>query len=223
MHEELCIPLASIKGHFVRLDTAYTLELIHLIVNTLQALGHDLEQLSPSAIAAIDFNEDGEAKFANRQVIDAVLHRFTRPAETGLRLDGDEIAAFSGRHVLLRRAREPVARTTLLAAWREETPLRFRDRCVLEARLQGHYVEPTATQVRHLSAAALPADPRARVQELFAVRERWTEAELSPWLASLPACIDPATGQVLAKAVASILLKFAKKVKVGKTFFFEAR
>ncbi len=60
--------------------------------------------------------------------------------------------------------------------------------------------------LRHLPAAAMPADPAARFAALFAVKPRWELPDLEPYLADLQVRMLPALGACVPAPSRGILL-----------------
>lgn len=123
------------------------------------------------------------------------------------------IARCVGLHSLLLHAKTPIPTTTFQKKWRDGIPAHFKSHVDLSV-LQGNYIHPVSTQIQSFSSSNLSNDGKTRMNELLDVKSRWLETEINPFLEELGG--GP-------KAAQSIIMKHARKVKVGKTVFIEKR
>lgn len=122
---------------------------------------------------------------------------------------------YAGLHTLLTTvSKAPSSIDTFNTRWRQATPVQFHHHCQDLILLQGLYIHPVVTQIRYFSTSDLSIDPKLRINELLNAKDRWAESEMVPFLVDI--CAD-------AKAAQSVIMKFARKVKVGKTNFVERR
>lgn len=112
-------------------------------------------------------------------------------------LDVDKICRTAARHVLATQA--PCTVDRFMLAWRATAPAAYRDRCVLSL-AAGLYLHTTPTTITAMPV--LSEDPRTRAAQLFAVRDRWPEKEFTDL---------------------GGLVKFARRVRIGRETFVEAR
>ena len=125
------------------------------------------------------------------------VRKLCTAADDPTQLDVDKICRTIARHVLATQS--PCTVDRFMLTWRAAAPVAYRDRCNLGL-ATGLYLQPTPTTV--VTMPVLSEDPRTRVSQLFDARDRWPEKEFTEL-----------GGQV----------KFAKRVRIGKESFVEAR
>lgn len=130
-------------------------------------------------------------------------------------LDVKAITQYAGLHSLITGAsRAPLTVDTFRAKWATETPIQFKQHCGDLALLTGYFIQPVLTQIRYFSKVDLSDDPKLRMNQLLDAKDRWNETDMKPFLEDI--CTD-------SKAMQSAIMKYAKKVKIGKTTFIERR
>ncbi|ORY87891.1 sister chromatid cohesion protein Dcc1 [Protomyces lactucae-debilis] len=206
LSQELAIDLA-VCGGFVELHVDYVLRLLGSLINMIQAADMQLTSVDEETFKAAAKDEE------DAETLVFLLHRFSNGAP--LCLDGDDICRYTGEAALKQVARHPCSLATFKAAWQEMTPVQYRGQAVALSLLEGSYVQPASNLIQYFAASSLSRNPKARLTQLFDVKERWREEEISTFLSSL---VD---GD--AKAINSLIMKFARKVKIGKESFVEAR
>ncbi|CCG82394.1 Sister chromatid cohesion protein dcc15 / FY16936)) [Taphrina deformans PYCC 5710] len=212
LHKNLCI---NLHDGYVRLEPDYVLKLLKLLVDTIVAEGLDLNALESNHVLKLTY-EDNE----NQDVLAFLLDRFSvhttkseaAHARTGI--DGLEVARYTGTATLSLHANSPIGTTRFAALWAQATPLPFQQYCKDFQILGGHYIQPVSTQIQYFASDELSVDGKQRIVQLLDVKERWLESEMLPFLLELEG------GQKVAQ---SLIMKHARKVKVGKTTFIERR
>lgn len=221
---DLCL---ETETGYVRLDPAYVITVLKLVVSSLMAEGVKLDRVDKQAYLSAMRDE-----VENPHVLMFLLRRFSTVEGDGKtksidliymphiltrlvhRMDGYQIARYSGLYTLEQSAYEPISCTKFASLWTQNTPVQLQKYCTGLDCLAGNFVQPVSSQIQYFSQSALSMDGRTRVSQLLDVKERWAEDDILPFLADL----DGGT-----KAAQSVLMKHAKKVKVGRSIFIERR
>jgi hypothetical protein len=208
LSQQMAIDLIACGG-VVQLQGDYVLRMLATLINIVQGAGMQLTSINETIFREALAKEEEET-----EVLIFLLHRFSSGADPYC-LDGDEICRHTGEAALKQVAKFPCSLTLFSACWQDKTPVQFRHQASSLALMDGHYVQPASNLIQYFAEAALSSEPKARLAQLFAIKGRWREQEISTFLASL---VD---GDV--KAINSLIMKFARKTKIGKETFIEAR
>ena len=215
LQQHMCIHLQSLGG-YVRLDYGYACRLIHVVINSILAAGLSLEQVDPvDFLSAIEDEED------EKDVLTFILRRFSNMHDGSYRVDPEALVAYIGDSTLREEAIVAIPIDDFRDSWQRRLPKIFimpKQDLPLDS-LRGSYISPTETSIVHLDTHSLSVDPKTRISQLLKVQPRWSESDIRVYLGPLVS----STGQNLTKAIDSMIMKFARKVKVGKQFYIERR
>lgn len=214
LRNNLCLEL---DYGYVKLQNAYVLKLLKLLINTILAEGLELSRLSQESILPLI-----EAEEERTDVLFFLFTRFSRESGTNSTdnhasraIDTHELIKYTGISVLQEFAtQQSISITKFLTLWSQATPIQLQSHCKELTVLAGHYIHPVPSQIQHFETSRLSLDPKQRIKELLEVKDRWKDSEIATYLEE----IAPD-----AKAIQSILLKHTSKVKVGATTFIERR
>lgn len=200
----------EIDGKAVILSADYVTEALGALI--LLLISHDVDYTDSDYI--ID-----QTKFSSLlsdlnyapEVVTTLLHKFGRkdPEQDRFSLQNPAIATWYGIQTLRATGSVPVAPKDFLLKWKSSFPP-FYNVPIDLGHLQGHFARPLPDRIQHLSPSSLTKnDVSARFKELFQFCKEWDFDDFVAYIQEfIPAGKKPD----------SVILKYAKKKRVGKKF-----
>lgn len=192
---------SEVDGKAVLLSPDFVTDALHTLVSVLIAEGADYKNcpVSESHFRAV---EAQNAKYTS-EIMTTIVGKFAAQRV----LDISAVATWFGIQTL-KAAADPVADKELLLRWKSSLPPFFSAPLDLLL-LTGHYYRPHSGRVRYLLGNSLSQDIAARVKEMFQIAKEWDYDEFLPFVTAF---IPPT------KKPESVIMKFARKKRVGKKF-----
>ncbi|RKP29352.1 hypothetical protein METBISCDRAFT_18833 [Metschnikowia bicuspidata] len=166
------------------------------------------EELNVFTLDAMTTRMVRENRKFTPSVVETICGKFCDPDDNRLTLNQAAIAKWFGV-ATLRKLRGVSTDKDLLLQWKSSLPPFFNALLNLKS-LRGHYYRPLLGAILHLDRAGLSTDIHGRIKEMFLLVKKWDYDEFLPYVDEF----IPAT-----KKADSVILKYAKKKRAGKSFF----
>lgn len=205
----------EVDGKAVILAPAFVTRCLHELITVMIA-----EKLSEVRVSVEDVVAAVEAKQKTGwlspltpAVITTLCHKFGSVSATDLSLDHEKCAWWFGIECLKTASPQALSDNELMLKWKLSLPAFFSASLDLAA-LRGFFYRPEAGKIRYLNASVLSNDLHSRIKELLSMLKQWEYDEFLPYIkAFIPAN----------KKADSVILKFARKKKVGKRYVIGPR
>lgn len=200
----------EIDGNAVILDGEYVTEALTALI--LLLISHEIDYTDSAFVV-------DQKKFArllsehsySPEVVTTLLHKFGRkdPETSLFSLNNPAIAKWYGIQTLRATGSVPVDPKDFLLRWKSAFPP-FYNVPIDLSHLRGYYARPLQDRIQHLSPTSLTRnDVSTRFKELFQFSKEWDLDDFVPYIQEfIPAGKKPD----------SVILKYAKKKRVGKRF-----
>lgn len=190
---------SEVDGYAVILGPDFTTDVLHTLVSILIASGAADGAFSESSLAKSALEQNPKY---TPQVVHTVVEKFS----TDGKLSNEAVAKWFGIQTLKKCSELPD--NEFLLKWKLSLPP-FYDAPLDLVLVRGNYCRPYVGRVRHLHGANLSNEISARIKELFQIVKEWDYDEFLPYVEEfIP----------LTKKPESVILKFARKKRVGKKF-----
>lgn len=192
----------DIDGQAVILSPGLVTDVLHTLISILIAQRLELFTLEDVADRALEQNP-----IHTENVLVTVTENFCERIDGKLHLRKAAIAQWFGVETL-KSCKQSLPDKELLLKWKSSLPPFFNVLLDL-ALLHGFYCRPTVGKLRYLPRDSLAGDIQTRVKEMFLIVKDWGWEEFLPYVEEF----IPST-----KKPEAVILKFARKKRVGKTF-----
>lgn len=197
---------STVGGKAVILSHSFATRALHELLTTLIAaklLG------KPVSLGEVEAECAGD-KTLTPEVVRTLTHKFAvqpfRP--DAFTVDHDACALWFGIQTLKTSSPAALPDKEFMLKWKLELPAFFSASLDL-ASLRGYFYRPELGKVRYLNASVLLKDLHSRIKEMFQMLKKWDYEEFFPFIKDfIPA----------GKKVDSVILKFARKQRLGKKF-----
>lgn len=186
----------------VILHSGFVTEALYALISVTIA-----EKLHSFTIDGMATRLSQESPKYTRSVLETISGKFCTQTDTLYELNESEIAKWFGV-MTLRKLKTPCYDKDVLLQWKSSLPPFFSALLDLKA-LRGHYYRPMAGSIQQLDPLGLSLDIHGRIKEMFALVKEWDFDEFLPFvLEFIP----------LTKKPDAVILKYAKKKRVGRRF-----
>ncbi|SGZ56119.1 CIC11C00000000053 [Sungouiella intermedia] len=192
----------DINGLAVILAPEFVTEVLHTLISILIAQKLDNFTLQDIEERAKDQNSN-----YTKDILVTVTENFCERKDGMLQLHKPNIAQWFGIETL-KSCLQALPDKELLLKWKSSLPPFFNVLLDLSL-LHGYYCRPTVGKIRYLPRDSLAGDIQTRVKEMFLIVKEWDFDEFLPYVAEFV----PST-----KKPDAVILKFARKKRVGKKF-----
>lgn len=205
----------EINGQAVLLLTQFTTEvlqtLIPILISNQISYTEGSFNIELNQIVSLMHNQNDTY---NKEIVLTILHKFgfrNPDSPTSFKLNNLEISKWFGIQTLLSSASATsIQPKQLLINWKSSFPPFYNIPIDLKD-LRGYYCRPLKDQIQYLDPSVLTdKDISARAKDLFKVVKEWDYDEFLPFIQHL----IPS-----GKKTDSVILKFARKKRVGKNKF----
>ncbi|WPK25296.1 hypothetical protein PUMCH_002607 [Australozyma saopauloensis] len=142
-----------------------------------------------------------------RLVLETIAGKFCECKDNELSLNRPEIAKWFGI-MSLKKLATATSDKDLLLQWKSSLPPFFNALLDLKV-LRGHFYRPLAGRLQYLNKETLSPEIHARIKDMFKITKDWDYDEFLPYVEEF----IPAT-----KKADAVILKYAKKKRMGKLF-----
>lgn len=192
----------EINGQAVILSPALVTEVLHTLISILIAQRLELFILDDVVDRAL-----AQSAIYTENVLVTVIENFCERKDEKLYLRNAAIAQWFGVEVL-KLCLLALPDKELLLKWKSSLPPFFNVLLDLSL-LRGHYCRPSVGKLRYLPRSSLAGDMQTRIKEMFLIVKEWDFDEFLPYVEEfIPATKKPDV----------VILKFARKKRVGKKF-----
>ncbi|GEQ70354.1 hypothetical protein JCM33374_g4030 [Metschnikowia sp. JCM 33374] len=191
-----------VDGKAVLLAPQLITDVLYTMISLM--IAKSLESFDIDAMAA-DVAEHN-AHFSREMVI-TVASKFRNADADTSSLDPEHVARWFGIETL-RNHPKTFSEKELLLEWKSSLPAFYNASLDLKL-LLGHYCRPMTGQIWYLRPDSLNTDLHSRIKEMFQIVKEWDFDEFLPFVSAfVPASKKPD----------SVILKYARKKRVGKKF-----
>ncbi|CAK7901957.1 sister chromatid cohesion protein Dcc1p [[Candida] anglica] len=198
----------EINGHAVILSRQLLTELISTLLTILISEGIDYnESLGLDQVTSFLIKHDSSI---TSEIVNTVIQKFgVLDDSNSFKLDHEIISKWFGIQTLFQTSFNLISCDDFLVAWKTSLPT-FYNVPIDLIQLRGNFCRPTNDKIQHLNPSTLSTtDLGMRIKELFAIAKNWDYDEFMPYIQSyIP----------IGKKPESIVLKYAKKKRVGKKY-----
>lgn len=203
----------EIEGKAVILSESFVTECLQLLIPILIMKNIDYKSDSFN----INIHEiSNEMHLQNKQctpeVACTILHKFASADKEGInfRLNNLAVTKWFGIQTFMKTKAKPISPKDFLLNWKSSFPP-FYNVPIDLVQMRGYFCRPVNDQLQFLNPASLTSsDLSTRVKELFQIGKEWEYDEFMPFISDhIPKGKKPE----------SILLKYAKKKRIGKNRF----
>ncbi|KAF8640021.1 hypothetical protein AX17_001265 [Amanita inopinata Kibby_2008] len=205
-----------INGELQPISPSYLRQVLELLLNVLVSLSLSHDAAPVNELALILANDHEVEQTVTKQI----MSWFGRITGDMWEMDVRAIVKEIGLNILSAHSREPIEQESLLAKWKAAVGDSFESAVSLDLLSGNHIVSdalgtvPESQMLTYFPASVLSVDPAARFAELFLVRPRWKEEEISPFLVEI--ALD-------AKERDKLLLKYCRAITEAGTVWYTAR
>lgn len=203
----------EVKGNAVILSKEFVTEGLQLLIPVL--ITKDIDYKSDAFnISIADISQDLylQNKLYTQEVTNTILHKFCIKdhASNRFRLNNLAVSKWFGIQTLFSTNARLISPKDFLLKWKSSFPP-FYNVPIDLSQMRGYYCRPLNEQIQFLNPSTLtPGDMSTRVKELFQIVKEWEYEEFLPFIEEfIPKGKKPE----------SIVLKYAKKKRVGKNRF----
>ncbi|OBA20507.1 hypothetical protein METBIDRAFT_44259 [Metschnikowia bicuspidata var. bicuspidata NRRL YB-4993] len=194
---------STVDGKAVVLSSKLITEVLHTIISLM--IAEDIESFKIEKMAVVVAEQN---KLFTRDIVDTVASKFSTTKEDVYSLDTERVAKWFGIETL-RNQKTAFTEKELLLAWKASLPP-FYNASLDVKLLYGHFCRPSTDQIRYLRLESLSGNLHTRIKEMFQMVKEWEYDEFLPFVLSFV----PAS-----KKADSIILKYARKKRVGRKVF----
>ena len=193
----------SIDGKAVILSPNLLTDVLHTIISLMIAEDLQSFKIDDMAKSAAEQN-----KLFTREIVETVASMFGNIEKDSHSLDPMHVARWFGIQTL-KNQKTSLTEKELLLEWKASLPS-FYNASLDIKQLLGHYFRPRTGQIRYLRSESLSSDLHSRIKEMFQMVKEWEYEEFLPFVRGFV----PAS-----KKADTIILKYARKKRVGKKFY----
>jgi len=201
-----------IHGELRPIAPGYLHQVLELLLNVLIALSLPHDAAPVDELVSTLANDHEVAHDVTKQV----LSWFGEVDAGKWNMDVKAVVKEIGLNLLRGHRHDPIEQNTLIKKWKYSVGDSFESAVSLDL-LSGNFIASNqlgSTVLTYFPASELPPEPAARFADLFLARPRWTEGDISPFLADIA---------VNVKERDRLLLKYCRTVTDSGSIWYTAR
>ncbi|KAF8351391.1 hypothetical protein F5887DRAFT_1194907 [Amanita rubescens] len=201
-----------IHGELRPIAPGYLHQVLELLLNVLIALSLPHDAAPVDELVSTLANDHEVAHDVTKQV----LSWFGEVDAGKWNMEVKSVVKEIGLNLLRSHRHDPIEKNTLIEKWKYSVGDSFESTVSLDF-LSGNFIasnQQGSTVLTYFPASELPPEPAARFTDLFLARPRWTEEDISPFLADIA---------VNVKERDKLLLKYCRTVTDSGSILYTAR
>ncbi|KAH8830482.1 hypothetical protein DL96DRAFT_1593118 [Flagelloscypha sp. PMI_526] len=168
--------------YYVPIASEYLLTILETILNLLVSLGLDYKEATISQMC----DDMADQHDIPQSISTQVLGWFGQLKDGKWSMDAPEVVRTIGLEILKPSQRQPMDKGIFITTWKSRVGDTFES--FVDMKLLSGYVLSSTTSMSddemllYYPRSSLPVDPPSRFTELFSVRPRWRQEDISPFL-----------------------------------------